>query len=576
MRCISPSLPHLQRQPDGPHASFAKVAPRGDDSKAPERPGSSSTARIPNTYAELQDSTGTVQSSNNDGKYKALRPHEKFHEGAQDTLETAALIRRQLDAGSYYIMVRGNGGGDTGKYTLYVRVGDVPDAMFRNGTEVAVSVSSWGAPTAGGLYKPPAGYEAAVVRGVTEGFDGKGTVYVWASGNNARDETSDANGYPTSWRFEHANFDGGLNHYTSVAVCAVDYFDQVPWYSELGANLWVCGPGGGGRLLDEDFLAPEVMTTTMANRYATITGTSAAAPMVGGGVDAGAVVALADGWTLLPEFKNVEVESDKLNRSPRGIWSDGVTIWVSDDGAKRLFAYRVEAGVLVRYEVEEFTFRSLLKAGNGSPRGIWSDGDIMYVVDDQDDKVYTYNIPDAIIALLSSLTLSDIEIGDFSPGRLTYITLADTGATVTTVEAIATQAAATVVITPSDADGDPENGHQANLEAERAISITVTSEDGSRTTTHRVLVSKAACLDGLANERLSEVTFVGGSLDDLGHCARELGVVAFFYWTGESWLLYAPDAPEYLSRQFRSNFEAGIPVGASFIAATTGDGRTDN
>ena len=155
MRCISPSLPHLQRQPDGPHASFAKVAPRGDDSKAPERPGSSSTARVPNTYAELQDSTGTVQSSNNDGKYEALRPHEKFHEGAQDTLETAALIRCHLDAETYYIMVRGNEGRDTGKYTLYVRVADVPDAMFRNGTEVAVSVNSWGAPTAGGLYNPP-------------------------------------------------------------------------------------------------------------------------------------------------------------------------------------------------------------------------------------------------------------------------------------------------------------------------------------------------------------------------------------------------------------------------------------
>ena len=309
------------------------------------------------------------------------------------------------------------------------------------------------------------------MRGVTEGFDGKGTVYVWASGNNARDETSDAKGYPTSWHFEHANFDGGLNHYTSVAVCAVDYFDQVPRYPALSANLWICGPCGGGRLPDEDFLAPDMITTTMGNRYATITGTSSAAPMVGGGGDAGAVVALADGWTLLPEFKNVEVESGKLNRSPRGIWSDG---------------------------------------------------DIMYVVDDQDDKVYTYNIPDAIIVLLSSRTLSDIEIGDFSPGRLAYITLADTGATVTTVEAIATQEAATVVITPSDADGDPEHGHQANLEADTAISITVTSEDGSRTTTHRVLVSKAACLDGLANERLSEVTFGGGSLDDLGHCDREL------------------------------------------------------
>ena len=104
---------------------------------------------------------------------------------------------------------------------------------------------------------------------------------------------------------------------------------------------------------------------------------------------------------------------DKLNRSPRGIWSDGVTIWVSDDGAKRLFAYEFEDETLQRNEDLEFTFRSLLKAGNGNPRGIWSDGDIMYVVDEQDDKVYTYNLPDAIIALLSSLTLSAIEFGEF-------------------------------------------------------------------------------------------------------------------------------------------------------------------
>ena len=51
---------------------------------------------------------------------------------------------------------------------------------------------------------------------------------------------------------------------------------------------------------------------------------------------------------------------------------------------------------------------------------------------------------------------------------------------------------------------------------------------------------------------------------------------AFFYWTGESWLLYAPDDPEFLSRQFRSNFEDGVPVGASFVAATTGDDTTGN
>ena len=35
-----------------------------------------------------------------------------------------------------------------------------------------------------------------------------------------------------------------------------------------------------------------------------------------------------------------------------GIWSDGLTLWVSDDGAKRIFAYRIENETLNRYEDE--------------------------------------------------------------------------------------------------------------------------------------------------------------------------------------------------------------------------------
>ena len=201
---------------------------------------------------------------------------------------------------------------------------------------------------------------------------------------------------------------------------------------------------------------------------------------------------------------------DKLNKSPRGIWSDGFTIWVSDDGAKRIFAYRLEDGMLVRHEDQEFTFRSLLKAGNGAARGIWSDGEVIFVADEQDDHVYTYNLPDAIDARLASLRLSDVEIDEFAPDRPSYIALAAADATVTTVEAIAAQETATVVIAPADADGDAENGHQVGLGAETEITITVTSGDGSRIKTYRIGFEKSPCLTGLTAERLSEVTFVGG------------------------------------------------------------------
>ena len=184
-----------------------------------------------------------------------------------------------------------------------------------------------------------------------------------------------------------------------------------------------------------------------------------------------------------------EYALDRLNRSPRGIWSDGVTIWVSDDGAKRLFAYRVEGDALTRIEAEEFSFRSLLKAGNGAPRGIWSDGEVVFVVDEQDDHVYTYNLPDAADARLASLTLSDVEFGEFDGRQTEYVGLAAAGVTVTIIEAQAAQPGATVVIEPADANLEMDNGHQIDVTSGAAVTITVTSEDGSRTRVYRVEIA---------------------------------------------------------------------------------------
>ena len=271
---------------------------------------------------------------------------------------------------------------------------------------------------------------------------------------------------------------------------------------------------------------------------------------------------------------------DKLNHSPRGIWSDGFTLWVSDEGAKRLFAYEFEDAALMRKEDLEFTFRSLLKAGNGDARGIWSDGDIMYVVDEQDDKVYTYNIPDAIIAQLASLSLGginsdidiDIDIGEFSTNRLDYTAIAAQGVSATTVAVEALHEAATVEIEPGDADGDHTNGHQIILEAESTITIAVTSEDGSRTTNYQVQVSKPPCLEGLSEERLSEVSFVGGSVSDLEACARRLNVDALYHQLDGVWTarFLFPDLPEFLSRPFHNRFATGLLPGEGLIAKRQG------
>ena len=74
------------------------------------------------------------------------------------------------------------------------------------------------------------------------------------------------------------------------------------------------------------------------------------------------------------------------NSGPRGIWSDGTTMWVSDRGKKKLFAYNLGTGS--RDTSKEFNFVS----ANTSPSGIWSDGTTIWVADVTGDKLYAYVI----------------------------------------------------------------------------------------------------------------------------------------------------------------------------------------
>ncbi len=258
----------------------------------------------------------------------------------------------------------------------------------------------------------------------------------------------------------------------------------------------------------------------------------------------------------------------KLSRSPRGLWPDGVTLRVSDDGAKRLFAYEFDDEALGRIEDLEFTFRSLLKAANGAARGIWSDGDVIYVADEQDDKVYSYNLPDATIAQLASLSLSEVDLGEFSPNRFEYAGSVAHDLAATTLTVAATQQAAGVKIEPDDSDGDPENGHQVSLATETTITVTVTSADGTRTKTYVVQVSMPPCLSGLTEERLSEVGFAGGSLSELEACAHRFDVSALCHHREGVYvaLFLLADLPAFLSRPFRTRFPEGLPPGEPLIA----------
>ena len=93
--------------------------------------------------------------------------------------------------------------------------------------------------------------------------------------------------------------------------------------------------------------------------------------------------------TALPGF---DLHTD--NDDPGGIWSDGTTIWVANDGTNegiKLFAYNPDG---TRDSGKDFAANTA--AGNQWLRGICSDGAKMFVADDAPSvrKIFTYNLAD--------------------------------------------------------------------------------------------------------------------------------------------------------------------------------------
>ena len=292
-----------------------------------------------------------------------------------------------------------------------------------------------------------------------------------------------------------------------------------------------------------------------------------------------------------------EYELAEQNDDPHGVWSDETTLWVSDHITKRLHAYGLparpaasaaedaEPTPLERIPGEEFPNTVLSRASNNSPRGLWSDGDVMYVVDASDGKVYTYNMPNTIDARLASLTLVGVDIGEFSSERTEYDGVVAEGVTETMVEAEATQRRATVVISPSDADGDPENGHQVELEASTEITVTVTSADGSRERVYRVRFAAvdhqapsdptADCFRGDVFEGFSLLLYEGGSLEDLVVCAVSRHVFALYALDHGAYVPYIVGAPDFVNRSFHDLYADGVPPVTPLIAGSNGPASPD-
>ena len=89
------------------------------------------------------------------------------------------------------------------------------------------------------------------------------------------------------------------------------------------------------------------------------------------------------GWTPTQDVYNLDPVAVHY---PRGIWSDGTTMWLTNTAASTVFAYTMTTST--RDTSKEFS----LDTDNSGPWGIWSDGTTMWVLDSVDRKAYAYTL----------------------------------------------------------------------------------------------------------------------------------------------------------------------------------------
>ena len=215
------------------------------------------------------------------------------------------------------------------------------DAMKRHTTITAVSNNSW---SPAHPFQPSRSdlrlWEQAINTGITEGFYGQGTVYVWSAGNSHCSEGICG--------IDSANYSGYANHYASVVVGAVDHQGTHNGSSEFGANLWLCAPSMDDKPMSS--IQRGGITTTHRGMLPTYTfqfgGTSAVAPIVSGVV---ALMRQANPNLSWRDVKLVLANSARQNDPNDDGWAQGAVKYGSfsdDDDAQYHFNHKYGFGIV--------------------------------------------------------------------------------------------------------------------------------------------------------------------------------------------------------------------------------------
>ncbi|XKL65989.1 hypothetical protein PGB90_009409 [Kerria lacca] len=148
--------------------------------------------------------------------------------------------------------------------------GDVTDAVEArslnlNSQHIDIYSSSWGPDDDGKTVDGPGDLAIrAFVEGVTKGRRGKGSIFVWASGNGGRE-------------YDNCNCDGYANSIYTLSVSSATEAGRVPWYSEICSST-IASTYSSGALWE-----PQVSTTDLHHDCTgNHTGTSASAPLAAG------------------------------------------------------------------------------------------------------------------------------------------------------------------------------------------------------------------------------------------------------------------------------------------------------
>ncbi|EGI61972.1 Furin-like protease 1, isoforms 1/1-X/2 [Acromyrmex echinatior] len=148
--------------------------------------------------------------------------------------------------------------------------GDVTDAvearsLSLNPQHIDIYSASWGPDDDGKTVDGPGELATrAFIEGITKGRNGKGSIFVWASGNGGRDH-------------DNCNCDGYTNSIWTLSISSATENGLVPWYSEACSSTLATTYSSGST-------GEKQVVTTDLHHHCTNshTGTSASAPLAAG------------------------------------------------------------------------------------------------------------------------------------------------------------------------------------------------------------------------------------------------------------------------------------------------------